>query len=199
MGQPGGGVHRQPDPIGLRADVQPVGVGQQRQLQPLQPRQHLVQLQHRLPGLDRAQAPQRDPLDATSGRVTHRGQQVAGEPVHPLAVPIGRPRHRPEKPRHRALDRRSDRLDLPGAPRQAPPQARNRPRLGVRVLLHDSTMPAPTDSLSPMRPLRRNFLEKNCPVDKTRLDHGPGPSASNSTATRGDVVVQRARPKTAVV
>ena len=89
VGQPGGGVHRR-RPLGLGVDLQLVGVGQQRQLQPLQSSEDLVQLQDGFAGLAGAQAPERDTVETPGGGVADRGQQGAGEAVHPLRAALDR-------------------------------------------------------------------------------------------------------------
>ncbi len=140
VGQPGGGVHRR-RPLGLGVDVELVGVGEQRELQPLEPSEDLVQLQDGFSGLAGAQAPERDTVETTGGGVADRGQQGAGEAVHPLRAALDRGEVTPpaltrNSPR---AGRRCERLRGHGTTL----------RVGVRVLLHDSTMPGRTDSLSP--------------------------------------------------
>ena len=99
-----------------------------------------------------------------------RGQQVPGEPMHPLdrSSTGEKSRHRPSTSRGRLTTRR---CELPGVAGERPSSRQHGTTLGigVRVLLHDSTMPVPTDTLSPDQPLPAKLLKQICPVDKTRL------------------------------
>jgi hypothetical protein len=61
-------------------------VGQQGQLETVQARHHLAQLEHRLAGLTGAQAADRHAVDATGGGVIDAGEQTAGELVHALGA-----------------------------------------------------------------------------------------------------------------